>query len=339
MMIRSVLIRSGLILSVSALALAACAGKTPPPAIAYDSGSFRPAAIEADPPKPVEIVTIVEPLPLPGQLQPLPSSSQPDKRPPTVRVEAANKAALQEPTAYGYINAVQVYPFMEGALYRLYAAPELVSDIALQPGEQLTAVSAGDTVRWVIGDTTSGSGDNKRVHVLVKPFAPGLKTNLVITTDQRSYHIQLESTDRTSMAAISWTYPQDRLLALQRRNERAEAASPIDSGVALENLRFRYAVSGDNPPWRPVRAFDDGSKVYIEFPGRIDQGEAPPLFVVGPDGDNQLVNYRVRRNFYIVDRLFAAAELRLGADPQQVVRISRTDGVASTDGTRPRPGQ
>jgi len=338
-MIRSVLIRSGLILSVSALALAACAGKTPPPAIAYDSGSFRPAAIEADPPKPVEIVTIVEPLPLPGQLQPLPSSSQPDKRPPTVRVEAANKAALQEPTAYGYINAVQVYPFMEGALYRLYAAPELVSDIALQPGEQLTAVSAGDTVRWVIGDTTSGSGDNKRVHVLVKPFAPGLKTNLVITTDQRSYHIQLESTDRTSMAAISWTYPQDRLLALQRRNERAEAASPIDSGVALENLRFRYAVSGDNPPWRPVRAFDDGSKVYIEFPGRIDQGEAPPLFVVGPDGDNQLVNYRVRRNFYIVDRLFAAAELRLGADPQQVVRISRTDGVASTDGTRPRPGQ
>jgi P-type conjugative transfer protein TrbG len=339
MMIRSVLIRSVLILSVSALALAACAGKTPPPAIRYDSDSFRPAAIEADPPKPVEIVTIAEPLPLPGQLQPLPSSSQPDKRPPTVRVEAANKAALQEPTAYGYINAVQVYPFMEGALYRLYAAPEQVSDIALQPGEQLTAVSAGDTVRWVIGDTTSGSGDNRRVHVLVKPFAPGLKTNLVITTDRRSYHIQLESTDRTSMAAISWTYPQDRLLALQRRNERAEAASPIDSGVTLENLRFRYAISGDNPPWRPVRAFDDGSKVYIEFPGRIDQGEAPPLFVVGPDGDNQLVNYRVRRNFYIVDRLFAAAELRLGADPQQVVRISRTDGVASTDGPRPRPGQ
>jgi len=75
-----------------------------------------------------------------------------------------------------------------------------------------------------------------------------------------------------------------------------------------------------------VRAFDDGAKVYIEFPARIDQGEAPPLFVVGPDGDSQLVNYRVRRNYYIVDRLFAAAELRLGSDPQQVVRISRTDG-------------
>ena len=141
------------------------------------------------------------------------------------------------------------------------------------------------------------------------------------------------------MAAISWTYPQDRLLALQRQNAQAEATAPLAAGVALENLRFRYAISGDSPPWRPVRAFDDGSKVYIEFPGRIDQGEAPPLFVVGPDGDNQLVNYRVRGNYYIVDRLFAAAELRLGTDPQQVVRISRTDGVASNDGPRRRPGR
>src|SRR3546814_10117971 len=84
-------------------------------------------------------------------------------------------------------NAVQVYPWTECALYRLYAAPERVSDIALQPGEQLVAVSAGDTVRWIIGDTSSGAGEGARVHVLVKPFAPGLATNMVITTDRRAY--------------------------------------------------------------------------------------------------------------------------------------------------------
>ncbi len=77
--------------------------------------------------------------------------------------------------------------------------------------------------------------------------------------------------------------------------------------------------------------FDDSTKVYIEFPRRLDQGEAPPLFVVGADGGAQLVNYRVRGNYYIVDRLFAAAELRLGEDPQQIVRISRTDGQRSKD--------
>ena len=211
-----------------------------------------------------------------------------------------------------------------------------MTDIALQPGETLTAVSAGDTVRWIVGDTTSGSGDAKQVHILVKPFAPGLTTNLVITTDRRSYHLQLESTERTAMAAISWTYPQDRLFALQRQNAQADAAAPLATGLAVENLKFRYAIAGDNPPWRPLRAFDDSSKVYIEFPARIDQGEAPPLFVVGPDGDNQLVNYRVRGNYYIVDRLFAAAELRMGTDPQQVVRISRTDGVASMSGAQQR---
>jgi type IV secretion system protein VirB9 len=240
-------------------------------------------------------------------------------------VDAANQAALREPSKDGYVNAVQVYPFSEGALYRLYAAPEEVTDIALQPGESLVAISSGDTVRWVVGDTLSGTGSSKQVHVLVKPFAAGLKTNLVITTDRRTYHLAMESTDKTAMAAISWTYPQDALLALQKKNAQAEAAAPVANAVALENLRFRYDITGDRPPWRPVRAFDDGLKVYIEFPARIDQGEAPPLFVVGPDGDNQLVNYRVRSNYYIVDRLFAAAELRLGTSPQQVVRISRTD--------------
>jgi type IV secretion system protein VirB9 len=314
------------------LLLAACAAKEPPPAIAYDSAAFHPAVIAPEPPRPVEVVEIPTPLPLPGQLQPLPEPVMPDQRRPTMWVAAANRAALQEPSAHGYINAIQVYPYSEGALYRLYAAPEQVSDIALEPGEQLTAVSAGDTVRWVIGDTTSGAGEGRRVHVLVKPFAPGLRTNLIITTDRRFYHLQLESTARTSMAAISWTYPQGTLLALQRHNAAVEVAASVADGIALESLRFRYAISGDSPPWRPVRAFDDGAKVYIEFPARLDQGEAPPLFVIGPDGGAQLVNYRVRRNYYIVDRLFAAAELRLGTDPQQVVRISRTDGVPKSGG-------
>jgi type IV secretion system protein VirB9 len=249
-----------------------------------------------------------------------------DNSSPTARVEAANRAATKEPSTSGYINAVQVYPWTEGALYRLYAAPERVSDISLQPNEKLVAVSAGDTVRWIIGDTISGAGDQARVHVLVKPFAPGLATNMVITTDRRACHLALESTDRTAMAAVSWIYPQDRLVALRRQNRNAEAVNPVAENVALTNLRFRYAITGDSPPWRPVRAWDDGSKVYIEFPARLDQGEAPPLFVVGPLGQSQLVNYRVSGNHYIVDRLFAAAELRLGEKPQQVVRISRSDG-------------
>ncbi|MBI1209734.1 MAG: P-type conjugative transfer protein TrbG [Azospirillum sp.] len=332
-MIRIRPIRSTLLLSVSVLALAACASRTPAPQLArYDAATPNPAVRIAEPPPPVRIVQVPTPVPLPGQLQPAPGPTAADTRPPTARVDAANSEALQEPTAHGYINAVQVYPFMESALYRLYAAPEQVTDIGLQAGENLTAVSAGDTVRWIIGDTTSGSSEGKRAHVLVKPSAPGLKTNLIIATDRRTYHLRMESTEQTAMAAISWTYPQDQIIALQRQNAEAEAATPVAEGLSLDHLRFSYAITGDRPPWRPMRAFDDGSKVFIEFPGRIDQGEMPPLFVLGAAGDSQLVNYRVRGNYYIVDRLFGSAELRLGTDPQQTVRIIRTDAVAASGG-------
>lgn len=315
----------------SVLSLAACAStKQLPPRIDFDAAEFQPAALAVDPPGPVKIVELAEPLPLPGQLKRKPGETQEavDDRPPEERIVAANEAAKVEPTTDGYINAIQIYPFVEGALYQLYTAPEQVSDIALQAGERITAVSAGDTVRWVIGDTVSGSGDTAQAHVLVKPIKEGLRTNLVIITDRRTYHLELTSDTDTYMASVSWHYPRDELLALQRRNEQAQAASEhvADRGLRLDRLKFRYAMSGDNPPWRPVRVFDDTHKVYIQFPDRLDQGEAPPLFVVGPNGENQLVNYRVNGSYYIVDRLFAAAELRLGSDPQQIVRITRTDG-------------
>jgi type IV secretion system protein TrbG len=314
----------------SALLLAACAATgAPPPRIAYDGEEFKPAIAAPEPAKPVEIVTLPEPLPLPGQLKRLPEKGAAARKlPPQARVDAANRAAAQEPMRERFINAVQVYPFTPGALYRVYTAPEKVSDIALEPGEKLIAVSAGDTVRWVVGDTTSGAGATAQIHILVKPTAGDLKTNVVIATDRRVYHLELESTPHSYMAAVSWRYPHDQLVALRGRNDTAvEAADQVVAeGVTLEQLRFRYEISGDTPPWRPLRAFDDTHKVYIEFPARLDQGEAPPLFIVGASGEAELVNYRVRGRYYIVDRLFAAAELRLGAEPQQIVRISRTDG-------------
>ncbi len=260
-------------------------------------------------------------------------------RPPTLRVEAANRAALQEPTSDGYVDAIQIYPYSEGALYRLYATPQEVSDIALQPGENLTAISAGDTTRWVVGDTTSGSGATKQVHILAKPFAANLRTNLVITTDRRSYHLQLESTGRTYMAAISWIYPQDGLVTENRGDGAVASHSPTDNIPSLDNLNFNYAIDGDDPPWKPVRAFDDGTHVYIEFPKALDQGEAPPLFVAGADGSSNLVNYRVRGNYYIVDQLFKTAELRLGQDHQQVVRIKRTSDLRTADANANQPAR
>ncbi|CCH11499.1 Conjugative transfer protein TrbG [Stenotrophomonas maltophilia D457] len=290
------------------------------------------AQLVPDPPSPVEVVAVPEPLALPEQLKPLPEGDEaqpgPEPADETVRVSKANTEARVAPTREGYVNAIQVWPFTDGALYQVYAAPGRVTVVSLQPGEELVTVAAGDTVRWIVGDTSSGAGDELRVNVLVKPVRSGLKTNLVITTNRRTYLLELTSTERAWMASVSWDYPKDRMLALQRQAQAAQVAAPVDTGLSLERIRFRYAISGSNPSWKPLRAFDDGEKVYIQFPAGIAQGELPPLFVIGVQGDGQLVNYRFRSPYYIVDRLFGAAELRLGGDKGDVVRIERTDGVA-----------
>ena len=321
--------RSIAVTTLVSTAMAGCVAFKPPQ-ISYDDE--RPAVLEGEPPKPVQVVEIAKPLPLPGQLKPLRGvRSPPEPGDPRQRVDLANAAARIQPSRSGYLNAVQIYPFADGALYQVYAAPGQVTDIALQEGEQLVGsgpVAAGDTVRWIIGDTESGTGPSKRIHILVKPTRPELISNLVINTDRRTYLLELRSAEKTYMASVSLQYPEDQLIALRRQNASADAATPIVTDVDISRLRFRYAIEGDNPPWRPVSAFDDGSKVYIEMPSGIAQGEAPPLFVIGPEGDGQLVNYRVRQNYYIVDRLFAAAELRMGGEHQQTVRISRTDGRA-----------
>uniref|UniRef100_UPI000E34A7A1 P-type conjugative transfer protein TrbG n=1 Tax=Blastomonas sp. UPD001 TaxID=2217673 RepID=UPI000E34A7A1 len=284
-----------------------------------------------EPVRQVGVVAIPEPLPLPGQLKPVseaPRAAEPSD--PRQRVGAANAAARVQPVRDGFINAIQQYPWTDGALYQVYTAPGQVTDIALQEGEQLVGpgpVAAGDTVRWIIGDTISGSGDTARVHILVKPTRQDLSTNLVINTDRRTYHLELRATASTYMASVSWTYPQDQLIALRSANAVADSATPVATGIDPAALNFRYLIEGDRAPWRPARAFDDGRQVFIEFPVGIAQGEMPPLFVTGPAGDTELVNYRVRGRYMVVDQLFAAAELRLSdRRSEQRVRIIRDAG-------------
>ncbi|WP_323718131.1 P-type conjugative transfer protein TrbG [Paracoccus aminovorans] len=240
------------------------------------------------------------------------------------QVTNANAAARVEPRREGYYNAIQVYPWSAGALYQVYAAPGQITDIALEPGERLTGagpIAAGDTARWIIGDTESGSGTSRRVHVFVKPTREDISTNLVITTDRRVYMIELRAREALYMPSVAWTYP-----AQPASKHQQTVAAPIIPAPAARNYRYGLQVQGASPPWRPVSVFDDGRRSYVVFPRGIAQGEMPPLFVIGPDGEAQIVNSRTHVNVLIIDRIFAAAELRLGSgERQQVVRIVRVE--------------
>lgn len=274
-----------------------------------------PARLLPTVPEPV-VIAIPTPFPLPGQLKQLPNPRfRHEPVDPAHRIVAANAAARVQPARDGFLNAIQQFPWAEGALYQIYATPGQITDIALQEGEQLVGagpVAAGDTVRWIIGDTISGSGAAERIHILVKPTRADLVTNLIINTDRRTYHMELRATPATYMASVSWTYPQDQLIALRGQQSAEAKVRPIAAGIDIAALNFRYRIDGDKPDWRPVRVFDDGAQVYIEFAAAIARSEMPPLFVIGQAGAAELVNYRVQDRYMIVDRLFDVAELRLG---------------------------
>ncbi|MEQ8177183.1 MAG: P-type conjugative transfer protein TrbG [Sphingomonadales bacterium] len=312
---RAIRTPAAVVLLLSATALPGCA-TFKPPEIKYDASV---------PPLPAVPVTVTDERPKPLNTPPAWTVARGGETAgtPTGRVENANAAARVQPRREGYYNAIQVYPWSEGALYQVYAAPGQITSIALEPGETLTGsgpIAAGDTARWIIGDTESGSGVGRRVLVLVKPSRADITTNLVITTDKRTYMIELRSGEKPYMPAVAWAYPPPPSGGTQTL-----PATPVIPAVAARN--YRYGLTGDNPPWKPIAVYDDGRRVYVEFPRGIVQGEMPPIFVLGPNGETQIVNSRIYQHILIVDRLFGAAELRLGAgDRQQTVRIVRTDG-------------
>lgn len=208
---------------------------------------------------------------------------------------------------------MSAYAWREDAVYPLIATPGRISDIVLEPGERLVgagAIAAGDTARWIIGDTVSGAGEARRVHVLVKPTEVGLATNLLINTDRRAYHLELRASDRTWQARVSWRYPERATPALV-------AAPPARPGLDLSRVNRAYRIEGDHPAWRPVAVFDDGERAYIEFGPGVVLDDLPPLYRLSQDGKaSELVNYRVEGRRIVLDRLFDRVELRLGIKRQ-----------------------
>ncbi|MBV9511529.1 MAG: P-type conjugative transfer protein TrbG [Caulobacteraceae bacterium] len=268
------------------------------------------------------------PPPPPPQTRHAPHVRPPRPLPGAAAIRTANADARSYPSREGYINSTLFYDYEPGRLYEIETSPHFLTAILLRPGEKLIAKAAGDTVRWVLGETAEGAGGDQQVVVLVKPIRGGLKTNIVLTTDQRTYLIEASSREGgTYTSAVSWNYPQEQMAVLAAAQAR-EAASVVAPALAIDQLHFGYKIApvkGKPPRWQPVRVFDDGTRTYIQFPVNMAATDAPPLFLIGPHDTAQLVNYRYLNGYYVVDRLIDVAELRIGQNPQSIVRITRTN--------------
>jgi len=323
-----------------ALGPGGCAAREPPMAATYVRAEAAPdppprgATVVVRTPEPVTAISQRKPMPGHSPARAAASASRGTPLSPQEVVADANHKAAQAPGTSDYFNAIVQYAYEPGTLYQVYAEPMRITDIALEPGEKMLGQPAsGDVVRWLLALGKSMEHGVEQWHVYVKPTRPDLETNLAINTDRRSYLLELHSYADTYMAAVVWHYPEDELARLQTQasdlaaEERASA--PV---VGLDSLNFNYTIQviEGSPTWTPLQAFDDGRRTFVRFPPAMRVREAPALFVLR-DKETELVNYRVKGDTYVIDRLVDAAELRVGQQDPEIVRIVR--GAVDT---RPR---
>ena len=292
-----------------ALALGGCAAKQPPA------------------PPPLKIVT--EAAPKQDAAPPPPTDAELLARQPR-EVQEAVKDHRQDGNWPVYRTAELVlYPYGDEPEPVIDCEPLRTTDIQLQPAETITDVAMGDTERWMATPAASGDPRNAVPHLAVKPQAPGIATNLTIYTTKHIYHVLLRSRGSHAMQQVEFYYPDELLTAMKEadaaaasaKQQTADPPSDSDNVVRVANvdpaqLNFAYTVSGPNVPWKPIRAFDDGAHVYIQMPAEMKTSEAPALFINVSSG-TQMFNYRVKGNYYVVDRLFSDAILVSGVGRDQ----------------------
>lgn len=248
---------------------------------------------------------------------------------PADAITKAHHTASKQPNSQQFFNAAMVFNWEANRLYQIYTKPGRITDISLEPQEALISVAGGDSQRWTITESSSGRGAFLRKHIFVKPHQLGISSNLIVTTDQRVYHIELHSLEHVPyQAAVSFNYPKSSMI-IASNNFETKSSKPISplSGLNKKQLNFNYHfVATERPSWIPRRVFDDGHKTYIEFPEGMQDTEAPILYGLSKAKEQEVLNYRRYRNFYILDHLMDLAELTVGGKTNIVVGIER-DGV------------
>lgn len=211
----------------------------------------------------------------------------------------------------------------------IICAPLHPCDVELQPGEKVNNVHVGDKTRWKVSPAVSGPEGHQTVHAIIKPINIGLMTTLTITTDRRTYHMRLKARKKNFMPYVGFDYPEEvqaQWAALQAaQDQKTERQTIPETRENLADLDFEYSIKGD-ARWKPVRVYNNGVKTIIQMPKEMAQTEAPALLVLGADGDEQIVNYRLKGDRYIVDYIFDRAELIAGVGSSQTkVVVARTE--------------
>ncbi len=331
---------------VTARVAAATLGEEPPAA----AGTAAPVAAAPVAAAPVAAAPVAAP---PVTMAPV-AAAAPGVTAAAVAAEVAREAravaAGREPAVLEHGDVV-LAPYGHQVPV-LRCAPLRVCLIELEEGELVLNTVTGDSARWILDRAVAGPRAATTV-IVAKPTACNLTTNLVITTDRRIYQVTLDARPCRSEEGENPHEPFTRLLrfyypdelvrtwasAEEARRAAADAASraaaaealavtPLgargqgreaqDAGLPLAALHFGYRWTRSGKyPWTPAAVFDDQVHTYIRLPGSGVGQEAPVLLLIDRRGATALLNYTIRGQYYVTDRVFERAALVLGSGKDQ----------------------
>lgn len=208
------------------------------------------------------------------------------------------------------------------------ASPLELTVISLEPGERVTNVSSGDPTRWSYSLAYSGQDKNRQAHIMVKPSQEDISTDLVITTDKRMYTLKMTTDkDRKYVRDVRFWYPEEmqeywnnyNLEQTKKISQDGQTTVAEVPNINLNSMNFNYRITHSGwttPDWQPVRVFDDGTHTYLQFSPNVSSRDLPALFVLNGD-TKELVNYRAKLPYFVVDKIFKKAVLVSGVGSSQ----------------------
>lgn len=214
-------------------------------------------------------------------------------------------------------DSQMVFTYGTNQIYKIYCKVGYLTDLQFKNGEKITFVGGGDTAKWMI-DTADTNGTP---HLYIKPINPTSTTNLIVNTSKHTYQI-IATSGEWYNPMVSWSYSVEEQLANKLQQKKDDQI--ITGNLRLTNpeqLNFNYTIKGD-VDWKPEMVFDDGEKTYIKFDTMAKK--MPILFIKEPGKKVvSLVNYRIKDNYFIVDKVFEQAELRMSEKDKVTIKARK----------------
>lgn len=240
----------------------------------------------------------------------------------------STKQALQQP--HKFTNGLMYYDFDDDFTYEIYCQPYRVTDISLEPGEQVIEMPfLSEEKVWEVGAGVSQKNGVDTQHFFIKPAYSGLVTSLILITDKRVYHMLLKSFKDCYMTQVRWEYPNTMPFTVKTdaMTENINRLKKETVGVDPAFLSFDYKMSYSvfkKPYWLPTRVYDDGKKTYITMDETVLHMTSPVLF----NNKNERINYSVSKNLIVINELIEKVTLRVG---KEKVTVTKQKYKASKD--------